>query len=526
MIQGLPFMQKQPAERTLDVTSDNFLRYDGPAGAAVFLVALPLCLGIALASGAPLFAGLIAGIVGGIVVGALSGSQVSVSGPAAGLAVIVAAAIQHLGSYPAFLLAVMLSGGIQFAFGMARFGIIADYVPNSVIKGMLSAIGIVIILKQIPHALGRDNDYEGDFSFLEANGLNTLSDLMEAVVSASPGAIVISVVSILPLIFWDRLAARWRFFQVVPGPLMAVLLGICLNQAFGLWAPALQLIQPEHLVTLPAAVSLSDFFRQLTLPDFSAITNQAVWITAATIAVVGGLETLLSLEAADRLDPFKRISPPNRELRAQGVGNVISGLLGGLPITSVVVRTSANVYAGARTRMSTILHGVLLLAAVVLIPGVLRMAPLASLAAILMSVGYKLTKPSIYTAAYRLGWDQFIPFLTTVVAVVFTDLLKGVLVGLLCGVFFLIRTNHYEAIMMVNEGSDYLIRFTKDASFVNKSEFRTKLRELPSGSRVIIDGTRALFIDHDIMEVVQDFQKMAPYKNIQIELKQWDSVKL
>ncbi len=519
-------MEINKLAETLEVTFANVLKHDAPAGTAVFLVALPLCLGIALASGAPLFAGIIAGIVGGIIVGWLSGSQVSVSGPAAGLAVIVASAILSAGSFRAFLLAVVLAGVMQFVFGTIGFGIIADYVPNSVIKGMLAAIGTVIILKQIPHALGRDQDYEGNFSFLEANGFNTLSDLAESVLSASAGAIIISGVSILLLLSWEGLAARWRFFRLVPGPLIVVILGIAANQAFGTFLPSLHLVQPEHLVRLPVPASAAEFFSQFMFPDFSAIGNKAVWIAAGTIAVVASLETLLSLEAADRLDPYKRISPPNRELRAQGVGNIVSGLIGGIPITSVVVRTSANVYAGARTWMSSLIHGALLLLSVVFIPGLLVLTPLASLASILMVIGFKLTKPSIYISAYRMGWDQFVPFLTTVVAVVFSDLLTGVLVGIGCGLFFLIRTNHHEAIMVVNEGSDYLIRFTKDASFVNKSEFRNKLRELPSNSRVVIDGTRALFIDHDIMEVVQDFQQMAPYKNIHIELKHWDSHKL
>lgn len=500
------------------------LKYDGPAGIAVFLVALPLCLGIALASGAPLLSGVIAGIVGGLVVGALSGSQVSVSGPAAGLAVIVFGGIQDIGSYPGFLVAVALSGVIQFALGLLKFGVIADYVPNSVIKGMLAAIGIVIILKQIPHALGRDKDYEGDFSFLEAGGNNTLSDIAEALVTAAPGAILIALLSLALMLSWDRLSSRHRFFQLVPGPLAAVLAGIALNQLFGFLGNGLQLVEPEHIVSLPTS-NAGDFFRYLVSPDFTFMGNKKVWIMAATIALVGSLETLLSLEAADRLDPHKRISPPNRELRAQGIGNLISGLLGGLPVTSVVVRTSANVYAGARTQWSTVLHGTLLLASVLLIPGVLTLIPLASLAGILIVVGFKLTRVSLYRRMYGLGFDQFVPFLTTVIAVVFSDLLTGVLIGIACGAFFVMRTNHHDSITVVSQGNDYLMRFNKDASFVNKSEFRNKLRQLPDRSHVIIDGTRALFIDHDIMEVVDDFMKLAEHKNIQVELKHWETTR-
>lgn len=500
------------------------LKYDVPAGIAVFLVALPLCLGIALASGAPLFAGIIAGVVGGLVVSILSGSQVSVSGPAAGLAVIVLGAIQSIGSFRAFLLAVALSGVLQLILGVLKFGAIADYVPNAVIKGMLAGIGIVIILKQIPHALGRDKDYEGDFSFLEAGNNNTLSDIAEGVASAAPGAIIISVVSIALLIVWEYLAKKSRFFRLVPGPLAAVLAGIGLNQLFGALGNGMQLVEPEHLVNLPVASSVAGFFGQFTMPDFSSIGDKRVWVAAGTIALVGSLETLLSLEAADRLDPYKRISSADRELRAQGVGNLLSGLMGGLPVTSVVVRTSANVYAGAQTWMSSFVHGVLLLASVALIPSLLGLTPLASLAGILIMVGFKLTKISLYRVMFGLGWDQFIPFIVTVVAVVFSDLLTGVLIGIACGAFFVMRNNHFDAITVVNQDHNYMMRFTKDASFVNKSEFRNKLRQLPDGAHVIIDGTRALFIDHDIMEVVEDFKQLAVHKNISVELRQWETM--
>jgi MFS superfamily sulfate permease-like transporter len=515
-------MDKRRAQ-TLDLTSGDFLKYDGPAGTVVFLVALPLCLGIALGSGVSLFGGMIAGIVGGIVVGLLSGSHVSVSGPAAGLAVIVLNAIPGIGSYEGFLVAVVLSGLLQLIFGLLRFGVVADYVPNSVIKGMLAGIGVLIILKQIPHALGRDTDYMGDFKFLEAGGNNTLSDIAKAVASASVGAVIIFVVGLALLLVWDILAKKSRVFQLVPGPLAAVALGIGLNQLFGKVAPAMQIVSPEHLVNLPVPASLLDFLRQFTLPHFSAIGSQRVWIAALTIAVVGSLETLLSLEAADRLDPYKRMSSSDRELRAQGVGNIVSGMIGGLTVTSVVVRSAANVGAGARTRMSSVIHGLLLLASAIFLAGVLRLVPLASLATILILVGFKLTKPTLYRTVYSQGWDQFIPFVITVIGVVFTDLLTGVLLGLACGVFFVIRTNHHEGITVVSQDSNYLFRFTKDASFVNKNELRRKLRALPNNSYLMIDGTRALFIDRDIIEIVDDFQQLAPYKNIQIELKGWKS---
>jgi len=499
------------------------LKYDGPSGAVVFLVALPLCLGIALASGAPLFAGIISGIVGGIVIGALSGSHVSVSGPAAGLAVIMLSGIQTIGSYKGLLVAVVLSGVLQLVFGMLKFGIIADYIPISVIHGMLAGIGALIILKQIPHALGSDTDYEGDFRFLEIGGNNTLSHVARAVASAQMGAVIVFAVGLVLLLLWERLAKESRFFQVVPGQLAVVVVGITLNQLFARFVPPIHLTTSEHLVNLPVPSSLSDFLNQFTFPDFSAIASIAAWKVAATIAVVGSVETLLSLEAADKLDPYKRMSSSNRELRAQGIGNIISGLLGGLPATSVVVRTAANVDAGSRTRMSAIIHGVLLLGSVIMLARILSLTPLASLAAILIMVGYKLTKPALYRTVYSQGLSQFLPFIVTVLAVVFTDLLTGVMIGLICGIFFVIRTNHHEAITVVNQDLNYLFRFTKDASFINKNEFRRKLRELPDGAHVLIDGTRALFIDHDIMEIVSDFKELAPHKNIQIELKHWET---
>jgi len=508
---------------SLDPNSGNLFKYDGPAGTVVFLVALPLCLGIALASGAPLFAGIVAGVVGGIVVSIFSGSQVSVSGPAAGLTVIVASAIVSTGSFKAFLLSVVLAGVLQFLMGVARLGAIADYVPDSVIKGMLAAIGLVIILKQIPHALGRDKDFEGDMSFLEKSGSNTVTDIVESVLSANPGAMIISALSLLVLIYWDDVAAKaGAWMKLVPAPLIVVLLGIGLNLSFGAFAPQFQLRSDEYMVSLPVAQSVQGFFGQFMLPDFSAITNQAVLSAAATIAIVASLESLLSLEAADRLDPFRRISSASRELRAQGIGNIVSGLLGGLPVTSVVVRTSANVTAGARTWVSAFVHGVLLFAATMLIPSILNLTPLACLAAILIVIGYKLTKPAVYKAMHALGWNQFVPFLVTVAAIVFTDLLKGVIVGMFVGVFFVMRTNHHAAITLVHQDHYYLLRFNKDASFVNKNELKRKLRDIPNGSHLIIDGTKSLYTDHDIIEIVEGFQKLAPYKDITLELKHFE----
>ncbi len=503
---------------SIEPSLENLIRHDGSAGLVVFLVALPLCLGIALASGAPLFSGIIAGVVGGIIVSLISGSHVSVSGPAAGLAVIVATAIQSLGSYPVFLMAVVLAGLIQLVLGAVRLGVIGDYVPNSVIKGMLAGIGLVIMLKQIPHALGRDKDFEGNLAFFEGKS-NTLTDIAEAVLSASPGAILISAVSLAILLGWDPVVARLApFLRQIPASLVVVLAGIGINSGFGAQAPSWQLHEAEHMVALPVANSLTEFFGQFTLPDFHALGNPKVWTVALTLAIVASIETLLSLEAADRLDPYKRTSPPNRELVAQGFGNLISGMIGGLPITSVVVRTSANVYAGARTRVSALVHGLLLFGAVVLIPSFLNFTPLACLAAILLVVGYKLTRFSLYSKMYSLGWSQFLPFIITVLAIVGTDLLTGVLVGLALGLFFVVRQNHHESITVVNQDRYYLMRLNKDATFLNKSELRTKLRDIPVGAHLIIDGIKALYVDRDIFEAVEDFKLLAPYKKITVEV--------
>jgi MFS superfamily sulfate permease-like transporter len=512
-----------PDAKAVSVSWNNFVKYDAPAGLVVFLVALPLCLGIALGSGAPLFSGVISGIVGGAVVSIFSTSQVSVSGPAAGLAVIVLTAIADIGSFRGFLVAVVLSGVMQVGFGALRLGFIADYVPYSVIKGMLAGIGALIVLKQIPHALGRDDDYIGDFRFLEIKGNNTLRDIAAAVSSAATGAVIIFVASLAVLFAWGVLAKRSKLFQRIPGPLVVVLLGVVLNESFGKFSPSLKLTDVQHLVNLPVSNSVREFIGQFKGPDFSVIGNALVWKTALVIAIVGSLESLLSLEAADRLDPYKRNSSSNRELFAQGLGNIVAGLIGGIPVTSVVVRTAANVGSGGRTWLSAFTHGVLLLMAVILLPGVLSLAPLCSLATILIMVGYKLTTPGLYREVYAQGWSQFIPFIVTVAGVVFTDLLTGVMVGIACGLFFVVRTNHHEGITVVHKDRDYLFQFTKNASFINKNEFRKKLRNLPDGASVLIDGTRALFIDHDIMETLEDFQQLAPYRNIRVQLKHWES---
>jgi MFS superfamily sulfate permease-like transporter len=491
---------------------------DFPASVVVFLIALPLCLGIALASGAPLFSGLLAGIVGGIVVGSLSGSPLSVSGPAAGLTTIVAVAIIDLGSFEAFLFCVVLAGIIQIILGLVRAGSIAHFFPISVIKGMLAGIGLILILKQIPHAVGFDEDFEGDENFFQPDGRNTLSEILEALNSLSPGAVIISVLSIIILVSWNsNRLMRFKFFRAVPAPLAVVVLGITLNMLFNNVLPFLA-INDKHLVSVPMlsdSVGLSAFF---TFPDFSLWQDPKVYTTALTLAIVASLETLLNIEACDKVDPYRRITPLNRELRAQGVGNLVSGLLGGLPLTSVIVRSSANVNAGAKTKASAISHGSILLLSVVLIPGVLQLIPLSCLAGILLVTGYKLTKPASYKEMYKKGIAQFLPFIVTIIAVTFTNLLQGVFLGIVVAIFFILKTNFQKAIIVVSSEENFLLKFTKDVSFLHKASLRQALGKIPANTRLVIDGVKANFMDADILETITDFTETAKAKNIEVEL--------
>lgn len=508
-----------PAPLRLEQGIRPNLKYDLPAGLVVFLVALPLCLGIALASNAPLFSGIIAGIIGGIVIGTLSGSSLSVSGPAAGLAVIVAQGISDLGSFDVFVVAVALSGLIQIVLGLLRLGVVGEFVPNSVIKGMLAAIGIVIFLKQVPHALGRDEGFIDElqlFEFIEPG--NMFGDILLALETASWEAVLISLVSLGVMLAWDRPAIKDRAWSTyLPGPLVVVLLGVAINE--GLRAAGLGYLSGEdgHLVSLPVVSSIGDLPSLSVRPDLSALTNPMVYTTAMIIAIVGSIETLLSVEASDRLDPFKRISNSNRELVAQGVGNTVSGLLGGLPITSVIVRSSTNVYSGGRTRVSAVFHGLLLLVSALAIPLLLNRIPLASLALILMVIGYKLARISLFQTMYRAGRSQFWPFISTVIAIVVTDLLTGIFIGLVIGFVFLLRGNVHEPISTVSDGEgNYLLRFTKDMSFVHKAALKKHLREIPNGSRVFIDGSRSMLIDRDVFETVEDFRRTAEFRDITV----------
>ena len=480
----------------------KYLKDDLPAGLVVCLVALPLCLGIALASGAPLFAGIISGIVGGILVAFLSGSALSVSGPAAGLTVIVLNGITELGSYETFLFAVVLAGMIQVVLGYLKAGVIGYYFPSSVIKGMLAAIGIILILKQVPVAIGYMKDSGVQYQF---------------------GAIIIAAISIAIILVWDLpVLKKFAFFKFVPGALIAVIVGILLNNAFISFQPN-WVLNASQLVKLPKAASMNDFVNQFTLPDFTQFTNYKVYVLAVTIAIIASLESLLSTEAADKLDPFKRITPTNQELKAQGIGNIVSGLIGGLPMTAVIVRTSANVNAGGKTKLSAIFHGLLLLVSVAFFATFLNQIPLPCLAAVLLVVGYKLAKISLFKEMYKLGWDQFIPFIITVVAIQFSDLLKGISLGMLVAIFYILRTNyrrdykfHQDA---KNDGGLITITLGEHVTFINKGSIALKLSNIENDANVVIDGKDAHFIDLDVLEILYDFKENSIQKNINVQFK-------
>ena len=498
------------------------LKSDIPSSIVVFFVALPLCLGIALASGAPLFSGLIAGIIGGIVVGSLSGSQIGVSGPAAGLAAIVLTAIGTLGGYENFLLAVVLGGLIQLIFGILRAGIIGYYFPSSVIKGMLTGIGIIIILKQIPHFFGYDSNPEGDFAFLQVDGQNTFSEILMMFQNISMGPTIIALLSLAILLLWEKvLAKRAKIFTIVQGPLVAVVLGIIFfNVTSG--HPTLG-ISSDQLVSVPIPEDFSSFLGQFSLPNFSEIGNPAIWITAFTIALVASLETLLCVEATDKLDPKKRVTPTNRELLAQGTGNMISGMIGGLPITQVIVRSSANIQSGGKTKMSAIIHGFFLLFSVVLIPGILNMIPLSVLAAILFIVGFKLAKPQLFKVMYDLGWKQFLPFMVTVLGIIFTDLLIGISLGLAVGVVVILiksyQNSHFLHIENKSNGKPKVkMTLAEEVTFFNKGAILKELDQLPKESFLELDVTKTRYLDNDIIEILEDFNLKARNRDIDVKL--------
>lgn len=503
------------------------LNKDIPSSIVVFLVALPLCLGVAQASNpqgasiVPQLGGIVAGIIGGIIVGLFSGSQLSVSGPAAGLTAVVSAALIKLGgnaqAYEIFLLSVVIAGLMQLLMGFAKAGLLGDYVPNSVIKGMLAAIGLILILKQFPHLIGEDTDPEGDESFIQPNHSNTFTAILTAIKNLTPTAVIIGSVGIAIMVL---LETHWfktkKIFQIIPGALVVVLLGTTINEFLRLNHSTLAL-QPQHLVSLPS--NYQELFLSFNFPNVQALKNPQVWLTAITLALVASLETLLGIEAVDKLDTLKRRTPPNQELKAQGIGNFVSGMLGGLPITSVVVRSSANVNAGAYSKLSTILHGFFLLLSVVFIPFVLNKIPLSALAAILIFTGYKLANFKLFKEFFNKGWDQFVPFVVTIIAILGSDLLIGICIGIVVGLFYMIRSNFRSTVFVVNDKHQYLIRLRKDVSFLNKPIVKQTLEGIPENSYLIIDATRADFIDKDVIEEVNNFISHAHLKNIHVDIK-------
>lgn len=499
----------------------KYLREDFLAGISVFLVTIPLCLGIALASGAPLFAGVLSGIIGGLFVGYWSGSEVAVSGPAAGLTVIVFQSIQSLG-YQSFLVAVILAGVIQFILGWLKAGRLSGFFPNSTIRGMVVAIGLVIIMKQIPHALGWDADYEGEFEFSQdSDGENTFTEIFTAFTHINIGAFIISAACILFMIFWDKLSSgKQVFFKLFPSALAVIFVGVGLNELFHIVQLDWYLgNSPQHMVSFPSFRNWDSILAAFTFPDFSTLTNSGVYISAVTIALVSSLESLITLEAADRIDPERRYSSPNQELRAQGISNIICGLLGALPVTAVIIRTSTNVFSGAKTRIATIFHGLFLLISLVAAASLLRYIPLACLAALLIVVGFKMIDFKVFRKIYKEGKDQFIPFIITIVTIIFTDLLIGILVGIAVGINYVLYFNFHSAIKAVRDGKNVLVVFSKDVSFLNKSNLKKILIDIKEGDSVLFDGARAQFIDQDIFTTLHEFKEDADTRNIEVEFR-------
>lgn len=518
------------------------LKSDIPAGIVVFLVALPLCLGISLASGAEPITGVLAGIVGGVIVGILSKSALGVAGPAAGIATLISGMLSlSYVSFETFLLIAFFAGLFQILFGVIKAGVIADYFPVNVVKGMLAAIGMLIVLKQIPHGLGHDADAEGELAFKQPDGSNTFMELINAVQKPHVGAIVITVISLGILLLWQsKFFKNNKFLSLIPAPLIVVVFGILCNLGYDSWAPGLAL-HDNHLVSIPDFGSLSNFTSLLQHPDYHILTTPVahyegmadqirdVLVMSLKLAVVLSLQTLLSSEAADKLDPYKRVTPANQELIAQGIGNSISALIGGLPLTQVIVRSSANVNSGAKTKLSTVIHGVLLLLAVALIPNLLNMIPLACLAAILFMIGYKLASVNLFKHMYGLGMRQFIPFIVTIGAIILTDLLTGIIIGLIVSIFFILQNNRN------NEPFDVKIKSSKigkktvykavfflheEVTYLSKHILMTSLQDLPDESTIVVDGSESRFIAQDIIETLQDFEvSVAPRKGIDFTFK-------
>lgn len=512
----------------LDQRFSSNLKYDFPAGVVVFLVALPLCLGIALASGAPLYSGLIAGVVGGIVVGLISGSHVGASGPAAGLAVIVFTSINDLGFEP-FLVAVVLAGLMQVAMGFLGAGTIAYYFPSSVIKGMLASIGIILILKQIPHAIGFDKDYEGDMSFFQPDGENTFTEILLSFDYLSWGAVIIAAISLLILLVWDRVIPQRGLFKLFPAALVVVVSSILINQIYRAYFPGMA-IEGNHLVSIPNLNSIEAIKSSISIPDFSKVGDTGVWITAFTIAIVASIETLLCVEATDKLDPHKRITPPNLELKAQGVGNIVAGLIGGIPVTQVIVRSSANISAGSQTKYSTVIHGFLLLISVLVIPGLLNEIPLSALAAVLLVVGYKLAKAELFKEMAKRGREQFVPFMVTIIAILLSDLLIGIGIGMLSAFYFILKrnlqTDHHRLKEEIEGNHVHNIVLSEEISFLNKGSLQDALQHVQPNEKVVIDGRKSVSIPYDIYDLVKEFESRAYERDIEVTLIGFDSEKV
>ncbi len=496
----------------------NYIQKDVIAGLVVFLVAVPLCLGIAHASGVPIIAGILAGIIGGIVVGALSGAQISVSGPAAGLTAIVLAQIEKLGSFEAFLLALFFSGLLQIAFGAMRAGLLANYFPTNVIKGLLAAIGVILIMKQVPHLLGHDPDYQGDMSFEQPDGENTFSEILTAFQRFLPGATLVGIACLLLLLLWDKTRLKKSLF---PSPLAAVLLGVALNE-FMLRSGSAWTIGNSHLVQVPI-LGDSGWSGIFHFPDFSQWKNPAIYLGAFTLAVVASLETLLNIEATDKIDPYKRFAPQNRELFAQGVGNAIAGSIGGMPITSVIVRSTVNANAGGVTKLAAIVHGILLAVSVFLMPEWLNKIPLAALAAILVVTGYKLANPGVFKAMHAEGRNQFLPFIITLLAIVLTDLLIGILIGLAVSLLFILYSNLRRGFHIIREshvgGPVTRLEFANQVSFLNRAKLATTLADFQSGDQVVLDARTTDYIDPDILGCIREFKDdQAPVRGVNVSL--------
>ena len=499
------------------------LSRDAISGIVVFLVALPLCLGVAQASGAAPFAGMIAGIVGGIVVGLISGSHSSVSGPAAGLTAVVASQIESLGSYEGFLLAVVIAGVIQMALGIARAGVIAVYFPMSVIRGLLTAIGVILILKQFPHLIGLDADPEGDMAFVQPDGQNTFTEMLGAVTRFHPGSMLIGLVSVAVLLVWDRIKLLKK--SIIPAPFIVVLLGVGISEMLRTYFATQDgwPVLASHLVQVPVAASLAGVADFIRFPDFVRISDPAIFVAAVTIAIVASLETLLNLEAVDKIDPRQRFSPPSRELFAQGAGNIVAGLIGGIPITSVIVRSSVNINAGAATKRSAIFHGILLLLCTIFLPTVLNRIPLSCLAAILMVTGFKLASPKIVRAMWAEGWNRFLPYVITVAAIVLTDLLVGVIVGLVVSMAFILASNLNRPLRHIVErhvsGDVHRFELASQLSFFNRAILDAALRQIPRDGHVLLDARNTVYIDPDVIDFIKEYRdKMAPARGVSVSL--------